>query len=209
MRFGLAPALLALALAGGMQSQIIPFESNGLKYKALTKGGVTIMFAQLPTHVRGYAILQVSISNGSPISWTVRPEDFRFEREDGFGIQAFSAKTVVSSLMAKASRGDVTKLVVAYETALYGNAQMHSTNGYESRRQDALAEFGSNRMKAAAAASAIALVTTKLPPGQTTDGAVFYPTNGKPLGAGKLVAEIAGEQFVFPVEPELPAPHGH
>jgi hypothetical protein len=36
---------------------------------------------------------------------------------------------------------------------------------------------------------------------------VFYPTNGKPLGAGKLIVEAAGEEFVFPVEPELP-PHG-
>ena len=167
------------------------------------------MFAQLPTHVRGYAILQVSISNGSPVSWTVRPEDFRFERDDGFAIRALPAKTLVSSLMAKASRSDVSKLVVAYETALYGNAQMHSTNGYEARRQDALAEFGSNKMKAAAAASAIALVTTKLQPGQSTDGAVFYPNNSKPLGSGKLIADIAGEQFVFPVEPEPPPVHGH
>jgi hypothetical protein len=209
MRFGFARVYLAFVLAGAMCCQVIPFESNGLKYKALTRGGVTIMFAPLPTHVRGYTIMQVSVSNGSPIAWTVRPEDFRFERDDGFSIQALPAKTVVSSLMSKASRSDVTKLVVAYETALYGNAQMHSTNGYESRRQDALAEFGSNKMKAAAAASAIALVTTKLPPGQTTDGAVFYPNNSKPLGSGKLRADIAGEQFVFPVEPEPTPPHSH
>jgi hypothetical protein len=38
----------------------------------------------------------------------------------------------------------------------------------------ALAEFTSTRIKAAAAASAIALVQTKLAPGQSTDGAVFY-----------------------------------
>jgi hypothetical protein len=170
---------------------------------------VTIMFAQLPTHVRDYAILQVSISNGSPVSWTFRPEDFRFERDDGHSIQALAAKTVVGNLMAHASRGDVTKLVVAYEMALYGNTQMHSTNGYEARRQDALAEFGSNKMKAAAAASAIALVTTKLAPGQSTDGAVFYPNSGKPLGTGRLTVNAAGEEFGFPVEP-LPQPHhGH
>lgn len=111
--------------------------------------------------------------------------------------------------MAKASRSDVSKLVVAYETALYGNTQMHSTNGYEARRQDALAELGSNRLKAAAAASAIALVTTKLAPGQSTDGAVFYPNGGKPLGSGKLIVEAGGEEFVFPVEVEPPPQHGH
>jgi hypothetical protein len=205
----LPPILLATVLAGVLPAQIIPFESNGLKYKALTRGGLTIMFAQLPTRVHNYAILQVSISNGAPVSWTIRPEDFRFEREDSVTIRAQPAKTVISTLMAKAGRGDVTKLIVAYETALYGNVQMHSTNGYESRRQDALAEFGSNRMKAAAAASAIALVTTKLAPGQSTDGAVFYPSSGKPLGSGRLVVEAAGETFVFPVEQEAPPLHGH
>jgi len=192
-----------------LPAQIIPFESNGLKYKALTRGGLTIMFAQLPSHVHNYAILQVSVSNGSPISWTVRPEDFRFESDHGPTIQAPTANAVVGVLMAKASRSDVSKLVVAYETALYGNTQMHSTNGYEARRQDALAELGSNRLKAAAAASAIALVTTKLAPGQSTDGAVFYPNGGKPLGSGKLIVEAGGEEFVFPVEVEPPPQHGH
>jgi hypothetical protein len=191
-----------------LHAQIIPFESDGLKYKALTRGGMTIMFAQLPTHVRNYTILQVSVSNGAPISWTVRPEDFRFESDRGLTIQAPPAKTVVGTLLAKASRSDVSKLVVAYETALYGNTQMHSTNGYEARRQDALAELGSNKLKAAAAASAIALVTTKLAPGQSTDGAVFYPTGGKPLGAGRLIVEAAGEEFVFPVEPDPPVHAG-
>ncbi|HEY7333848.1 MAG TPA: hypothetical protein VH639_03115 [Bryobacteraceae bacterium] len=192
-----------------LHAQIIPFDSDGLKYKALTRGGMTIMFAQLPTHVRNYTILQVSVSNGAPISWTVRPEDFRFESDRGLTIQAPPAKTVVGTLLAKASRSDVSKLVVAYETALYGNTQMHSTNGYEARRQDALAELGSNKLKAAAAASAIALVTTKLAPGQSTDGAVFYPTGGKPLGPGRLIVEAAGEEFVFPVEPEPPVHATH
>jgi len=203
------PALFATVLASVLPAQIIPFESNGLRYKALTRAGLTIMFAQLPTRVHNYSILQVSISNGAPVSWSVRPEDFRFEREDGVRIQAQPAKTVIANLMAKAGRGDVTKLIVAYEAALYGNVQMHSTNGYEARRQDALAEFGSNKMKAAAAASAIALVTTKLAPGQSTDGAVFYPSGSKPLGSGRLIVEAAGETFVFPVEQEPPPLHGH
>jgi hypothetical protein len=194
--------LLLCSLAGALPAQIIPFESGGLKYKALTRGGMTIMFAQLHTHIRDYAILQVAISNGTPVAWAVKPEDFRFERDDGVWMQALAAKTVVTTLLEKASRSDVSRLVVAYETALYGNAEMHSTNGYEARRQDALAEIGSTKLKAAAAASAIALVTTKLAPGQSTDGAVFYPNGGKPLGSGRLVVEAGGEEFVFPVEPE-------
>jgi hypothetical protein len=184
------------------RTQVIPFESGGLKYKALTRGGMTIMFAQLPTRVRDYSILQVSISNGSPVSWSVKPEDFRFERETGGVIQALPANTVVGSLLNKASRNDVSRLISAYEMGLNGNIQMHSTNGYESRRQDAMGEGGAGRIRAAAAASALALVPTKLEPGQSTDGAVFYPSSGKPLGAGRLIVNEAGEEFVFPVEPE-------
>jgi len=188
-----------------VRAQIIEFESGGLKYKTLTHNGVTIMFASLPTHVREYAILQVAISNGSPVSWAIRPEDFKFEKQDGQSIQALPARTVVNNLIEKAGRSDVMKLVSAYEAGLYGNAQLHSTNGYEVRRQNALAEIGSTKLKAAAAASAIALVTTKLAPGQSTDGAVFYPNQGKPLGPGHLMVNAAGETFAFPVESE---PHG-
>jgi len=183
------------------RAQVLEFESGGLKYKALTRGGVTIMFAPLPTRVLGYTILQVAISNGSPISWSFKPEDFRFEQDGGQRIQAVSAGTVVKQLLEHASRGDVGRLIMAYEAALFGNAKVHSTNGYESRRQDYLA-LGSTKLKAASAASAIALVTTKLLPGQSTDGAVFYPTKGKPLGAGRLVVDAAGETFEFPVEAE-------
>jgi hypothetical protein len=199
--------LLLGFLAGLAHAQVIEFESSGLKYKALTRAGVTIMIATLHTQVRNYAILQVAVSNGSPVSWSVRPEDFRFENDDGRVIQALAAKTVVGDLLERAGRGDVTKLVTAYEAALYSNAEMHSTNGYESRRQDALAEFGSSKLKAAAAASAIAFVQTKLTPGQSTDGAVFYPNNGKPLGAGRLKVTAAGETFVFPMEADPHASH--
>jgi hypothetical protein len=195
-RYLLLCALFA-AVAG---AQVIEFESSGLKYKALTHNGVTIMVATLHTRVRSYAILQVAISNGSPVSWGVRPEDFRFETTEGQRIQATPAKTVITELLEKAGRGDVSKLISAYEAALFSNAEMHSTNGYEARRQDAMAEVGSSRLKAAAAASAIAFVTTKLQPGQSTDGAVFYPNGGKPLGAGKLLVTAAGELFEFPME---------
>lgn len=197
----------AIMFIAAVHGQIIEFESGGLKYKTLTRNGVTIMFATLPTHVRDYAILQVAISNGSPISWAIRPEDFKFERAGGQTMPALAARTVVDTLMEKASRGDVIKLVSAYEGGLYGNTQLRSTNGYESRRQNALAELGSTKLKAAAAASAIALVTTKLAPGQSTDGAIFYPNQGKPLGPGHLIVNAAGETFVFPVEAEIHRAH--
>lgn len=193
--------VLAAMLSVAAQAQaIIDFESAGLKYKAMTRGGVTVMFSLLPAHIRDYAVVQVAISNGSSISWTVKPEDCGFEKPDGQTIQALPARTVVNTMIEKAGRGDVIKLISAYEASLFNNAQIHSTNGYESRRQNAFADLGSSKLKAAAAASAIALVTTKLAPGQSTDGAVFYPNQGKPLGTGKLIVNMAGETYVFPLE---------
>lgn len=193
------PAIILFIAAA--HAQVIDFESGGLRYKALTHNGVTVMFAPLTMRIHDYAILQVAISNGSPISWAVKPEDFRFERGDGSAVQGLPARTVVETLMSKGSRGDVMKLMAAYEASLYGNAQIHSTNGFEARRQNMMAN-GSSRLNAAAAASAIVLATIKLNPGQSTDGAVFFPNQGKPLGAGKLVANTAGETFTFPLSGE-------
>jgi hypothetical protein len=197
----LAGATLLAALAHGQAA--IPFENNGLHYRALTRGGMTIMVAKLDTRVRDWEVFQITITNGSPVAWSVKPEDFSFQRETGAPILALSAHEVVETMLKKASRNDTTRLVTAYEAALFGNIQLHTTNGYESRRQDAIA-FGSTRLSAAGAASAIVLAPSKLAPGQSTDGAIFYPDGGKPLGAGKLIANAGGEEFVFPVEAEVP-----
>ena len=195
-------AACAMITAQITSAQIIPFESNGLLYKTLTKGGVTVMFAYLPAHLKEYSIMQVSISNGSPISWAVRPEDFSYRQQDGTAWQASPALSVVYTLLAKAGRHDVIKLVTTYERGVYGNEHMQTTNGYESRRQSALAEGMSARLKAGAAASALALVPTKLLSGDSTDGAVFFPSNGKLLGPGTLVVHTAGEIFEFPSDGE-------
>ncbi len=190
--------LSALPLA---RAQVIDFESNGLHYKTLTKNGLTIMFANLPAHVRSYAIIQVAVANGSPVSWTVKPEDFLFIRPDGQEMRALDADTVVDSLVEKAGRGDVIKLVTTYEGVLYGSPNFKSTtNGFEVRRQNALAEVSSTKIKAAAAASAIAFVRTKLNPGESTDGAVFFENAGKPWGTGKLHIHAAGADFEFETE---------
>jgi hypothetical protein len=191
-------ALQALALKAQTEPQILEFESGGLRYKAQTRNGVTIMFAPLPLRVLGYSVLQIAVSNGSPVSWTFQPEDFQFEREGGVRIRALPSRTVVGNVLERAGRGDIVRLVAAYEAALTGNAQVHSTNGYEMRRQDAMA-MGGGKLRAAAATSAIVLVLTKLQPGQSTDGAIFYDTSGKPLGAGRLIINAAGETFEFPV----------
>lgn len=185
------------ACAALMVGQVIEFESNGLKYQTLTKNGLTIMFAPIPSHLKGYSVLQVAASNGSKVAYTVDPEDFIFKSEDGFQQRAMAARAVVRRMLDKANRNDVIKLVGAYEIGLYGLARLQSTNGYEQRRQSAIAELGGGRLKAAAAASAIAFVKTKLNPSESTDGAVFYFPQGRSLGKGRLVVRAAGETFEF------------
>src|SRR5262249_38792425 len=143
-----------------------------------------------------YAIIQVAVSNGSEAAYNVRPEDFRFVRADGSQIAATPARAVISMLAQKGSGNDVIKLVGAYEAAVYGNQNMRSTNGYEQRRQAALAMSG-NKLRAAATASALAFVQSKLAPGESTDGAVFFVTEGKPLGPGKLVVRTNTDVFEF------------
>jgi hypothetical protein len=195
-------AICAVLLASGAAAQVIEFESGGLKYQTLTKSGITIMFAHLPSQVREYSIIQVAVSNGSNQPWLVRPEDFRFELSNGTVIQAVPALQVINQLIRHASGDDVIKLVTTYELGLYGINRIHSTNGYEKRRQSALAVVSSARLKAAAAASAIALVETRLAPGETTDGAVFYPTFGRP--AGELRLKVYSSGLVFEFEPTTP-----
>lgn len=192
-------AAVCLLPALPARAQVIEFESGGLKYKALTKNGFTIMVATLPARVRDYTIMQVAVSNGSKISWTVKPEDFTFQGADGHVIQAREAQAVVGSLMEKAHGNDVVKLITTYESGLYGLPRFESTHGYETRRQAALA-MTSAKWKAAAAASAIALISSKVGPGESTDGAVFWATAGKPLGPGKLLVHAAGELFEFDSE---------
>lgn len=186
-------------MASASPAQVIEFESGGYKYQTLTRNGLTVMFAALPSLVRQYAVLQVAISNGSRVAYTVRPDDFVFHGADGNVVRASTARAVVSEMVDHAGRGDVVKLVTAYEATLYGNSKYKATNGYEQRRQYALAEVGSTKIKAAAAASAIAFVQAKLAPGESTDGAVFYNNQGRPLGTGKLRVAVAGAVFEFPL----------
>jgi hypothetical protein len=166
-----------------------------LKYQTLSRSGVTIMFAHLPNHLHEYSIIQVAVSNGSKGPYTVRPEDFRYEYSDG-AVQAVAAKTVVGMLMQKGSGADVVKLITEYEAGLYGNPNFRSTNGYEARRRDALA-VNATKLRAAAAASAVAFVQTKLAPAESTDGAVFFPTEGKALAGGRLVVRTNTDVFQF------------
>lgn len=184
----------------------VQFESHGLEYDALTHEGITVMWAPLPPHIKDFSVIQVTVTNGSLVSWTVKPSDFIFVHLDGSIQPPVSADYVVESLLAKASRSDVIKLQLLYEDSIYALENFRSTNGYEKRRQAAMAMFVNKEFKAAAAASAITMVPTKLKPSDSTDGAVFFENRSskeKSLGAGRLVVRTCGQLFVFQVTPPV------
>ena len=194
----LLAGLIVMALTGC--AQVIEFYSNGLKYLTLTKSGVTVMYAEMPLQVRGYAVLQVAVINGGGIPRFVQPSWLTYELPDGRTIQAAGEQQVITELQQHGGRNDVIKLVTAYEKAIYGAERLRSNNGYEARRQSALAMGGPAGLKAAAAASAIAFVRTRLRPKDSTDGAVFFANEGKPLGPGVLRAHVDSELFELRAE---------
>lgn len=183
----------------------IEFESHGLTYEALTKNAITVMYAPLPPHIKDFNIIQITITNGGLVAWTVRPADFVFVRQDGTVLDPVSADDVVYSLLQKSSAADVVKLQLLYEDSIYAVPNYHGTNGYEKRREAAMTQFVNKGFKAAVAASAITLAPTRLKPGDSTDGAVFFEnrTKDRALGAGRLVVHTCGESFEFFVLPEI------
>jgi len=189
---------LVLMAAVGARAQVIEYESNGLKYQTLTRKGLTVIVTHLPAHVAGFGLLQVSISNGSEVYWTIQPENFSYVRPD-LTLSAIPADQVINVLLDHGTHADVVKLVSSYEASLYGIPHMRSTNGYEQRRQNAMSYGMSSRFKAAATASAIVLGTSRLTAGQSTDGAVFIPLHkeAKALTGGHVVFRSGSEVFEF------------
>src|SRR3954466_10626915 len=98
---------LLLAMFSQGRAQVIEFESNGLKYQTLTRSGVTVMWAPLPTLLHEYTIIQAAVSNGSGGPYVIRPEDFSYVRADGTTLRATPARTVVDMLSHKGSGTDV------------------------------------------------------------------------------------------------------
>jgi len=130
----------------------------------------------------------------------VKPEDFTFARQDGSSIRATPADVVIASLLSHATKGDVVKLQLLYESSIYAMPpNFRSTAGYEHRREQAMTVMVNAKIKAAVAASAVTLVSTKLRTGDSTDGAVFFQNHEKVLGPGRLIVNTAGEVFQFDV----------
>ena len=187
----------AMLLAVAACAQVIEYEANGQKYQTLSRRGLTVIITHLPVQIEGYGLIQVSIANGSGIHWTVKPEEFQYVRA-AETINAITADEVVNVMLEHASGGDVVKLITSYEKSLYAIPNMRSNNGYEQRRQGALAFGGAARLRAAAA-SAITLAQVRMAPGESTDGAVFIrlPKDPKSLTGGHVVLHSEGETFEF------------
>lgn len=179
-------------------AQVIEYEADGQKFQTLSHRGLTVIITHLPVQIAGYGLIQVSIANGSQMHWTIKPEDFEYVR-GAATITALSADAVVNVMLEHASGNDVIKLITSYEKSLYAIPNMRTNNGYEQRRQGALAFGGSQKLKAAAAASAITLAQVRLAPGESTDGAVFMrlPRDPKTLTGGNVVFHCEGETFDF------------
>jgi hypothetical protein len=192
-------ALVVCLARGDLRGQSTVFESGGLQYQSLSHEGLTIMFAPLPSRIRDYVVLQVAVLNGSETVRSIKPEDFRYIASDGVMIDAAPARNVVQEFLRSGNRNDVIQLVSTYELGLYGLSRFQSTNGYEVRRRHAMAEQTSVKLKAAATASAMALVQTKLKPGESTDGAVFFALRNREFGPGRLVARPDSTYFEFEV----------
>ena len=195
------------ALVVSSQTNMTPteFQSHGLDYEALTRNGITVMFANLPPHVKDYNVVQVTVTNGSLVSWTVKPTDFAFTRSNGAALNPVSADEVVASLLEKASSGDVVSLQRIYEDSIYKLTNYRPTNGYQQRKEAGWTQFTNKNFRAAAAASAITLVPVKLRPGESTDGAVFFEnrTKDRSLGPGSLIVRCCGEVFSFQIFPQI------
>ncbi|MCC6264385.1 MAG: hypothetical protein IT169_12470 [Bryobacterales bacterium] len=181
----LAACLLLVCVS---RAQVIEFESGGSLYQTLSREGLTVMFTRLPGSLRAYGVLQVSVANGSGQPRQIKPEDFSLERPNGRVSQAMAAADVVRDFIRNPNRDDIIKLVGTYELSLYGmSPRVGSRNGYETRRQSAIAELSFKNLKAATAASAIAFVSTKLAPGETTDGAIFFSIVDGPIDGARVV----------------------
>ena len=149
------------------------------------------MYARMPLAVREFAVVQIALNNGSSEVWKVQPSDFYFETADGRVLRGVPENTVIYNLFRRAGTDDVIKLQSAYEKAIYGNQHIRSNNGYEQRRQYAMA-MGPAGLKAAAAASAIAFVANRpesqaIPP----TARYFSPTRENNSAPGALWRVLA------------------
>ena len=164
----------------GLRPQAIEVPYRGLDYAMLSKGGVTVMIAPLDLSILNYSAAHVWITNGSSRSIQVGPQFFTAKarspkQPQPVELAGLSEGLVVREALRRARFGDIMSLVRAYERNLYGFKNPQAVNYYQERKQIAMAEGGSRRMRAAATVSALVLQKTEIPPGEFREGTVFFP----------------------------------
>src|SRR5580700_1087626 len=77
------PIAAGLCAIGLLSAQVIEYEASGMKFQTLSRQGLTVIMTRMPNHVAGFALVQVSISNGSDHYWTIAPEEFAYVKPEG------------------------------------------------------------------------------------------------------------------------------
>lgn len=192
--------VLSWACAGGAQTIDVPY--RGLEYSMLSKEGVTVMVAPLELSILDYSAAHVWITNGSSRAISVGPQVFTArarspKHPQPAEFRGLSDGLVVREVLKRARFGDIMSLVRAYERNLYGFKNPQAVNYYQARKQIAMAEGGSRRMRAAATVSALVLQKTEIPPGEFREGTVFFPTGDKKSEFLEFSAWLGNLAFLF------------
>src|SRR6266478_4816297 len=130
-------AFLAQFAAGQPpQQQSVEIPYKGLSYSMLSKGGVTVMVAQLNRNILEYSTVQVWISNGSRQSVHVSPQFFELHQEGTSSamLNGMNDNEVLNDIKQRAKSKDLGELVDAYETTLFGFANEKSMGYYQHRK---------------------------------------------------------------------------
>ena len=192
--------VLWLTSCAGAQTIAVPY--RGLDYSMLSKEGITVMIAPLPLSLLKYSAAHVWVTNGSPRAIQVGPQLFTARARNPRHPQAAEFPglpdgEVVLEVMKRARFGDIMSLVRAYERNLYGFKNPTAVNYYQERKQVAMAEGGSRRMRAAATVSALVLQKTEIPPGEFREGTVFFATGDKKSEFVEFSARLGDHSFLF------------
>ena len=161
-----------------------------------SREGVTVMIAPLERTILEYSTAQVWISNNSGRPLPIAPQWFAASLEGGASSAAVQDTVVLSDIRKHASGRDIEELVRAYESLLLGLPDEKAVGYYEQRKRAAMASGG--KMRAAIMANVIILPETRLRPGETIDGTLFFRAGGKLRAkVTAFSADLGGRHFEF------------
>lgn len=200
-RLLLIAALLAATAASTLQQRptappAIEVPYKGRTFSMASRDGVTVMIAPLERTILDYSTAQVWISNNTARSLPIAPQGFTATVESGATSAAAQDTMVLNDIRRHSSGRDIEELVRAYESMLLGLPDEKAMGYYEQRKRAALSSGGKQR--AAIMANVIILPETRLRPGETIDGTLFFHQPGKVHPKViRFTADLAGRHFEF------------